>query len=284
MNKKKLNILGGIICLIDPWCLQILAQVIGLIFYLSANSKRKIAQNNIQVVTGSDNRELAVKIFINIVMNILEFLRVWKKGVDDILPRSQLLGLNNLNTGKDGLILVTAHIGIWDIAARYIANLGYKIAAVVEFEGVSAAHYDFMLEMRGYPEVEIFPLEKQGSSARILRFLKKQKGILALLADRDLNNTGLPVKFFNQMVKLPVGPARLAVKLNIPVVIGYVIRLKSWKYLALVSKPYWPNGRGNVEEEIKNLHEKIAKSLENVITKYPDQWLNFYPPWKMDEE
>lgn len=282
--KRKLKFAAGIICLVDPWALDILAHLTGLIFYLIAFRKRKIARQNIRIITGSDNRYLTMKLFINIIMNIFEFIRIWKKGIEDILPRSELNGLGNLKPGVGGMILVTAHLGIWDIAAKYIANLGYNIGAVAEFKGVSTSHYDFMLEVRGYPDVKIFPLEVQSSPVRILRFLKKQKGILALLGDRDLTDTGLPVKFFNRLVKLPVGPARLAVKLDVPVVIGYVIRKKSWKYLAKISDPINTEKAGKMEIDVKNLHEKIAKSLENVITKYPDQWLNFYPPWKMDEK
>ncbi|KQC14108.1 MAG: hypothetical protein APR63_06060 [Desulfuromonas sp. SDB] len=281
---KKINFIAGIICLIDPWFLEKLAQLAGFIFYLISPAKREIARKNVDIITGSENKKLVLRIFINIIMNIIEFLRVWRLGIQSIIIRTEIQGFENFSTDGQGVILVTGHIGIWDIAAKYLAHLGYNIGAVAEFKGVSASHYDFMLEIRGYPEVKIFPLEDYGISGKILRFLKKEQGILALLGDRDLHNTGETVRFFNEIVKLPVGPARLAVRLNLPVVIGYVVRSKSWRYLAMVSKPLSHSRCGDREKDIKNLHEKIAKSLENVITKYPDQWLNFYPPWKMDEK
>jgi len=173
---------------------------------------------------------------------------------------------------------------LWDIAARFIAHLDYKIGAVAEFKGVSKKHYDFMLMIRGYPEVKIFPLESDATSRNLVKFLKNDKGILALLGDRDITGTGKKIKFFNRISNLPVGPAFLSTRLDIPVVIGYVIRLKSWYYLAYISEPVLIERTSDRKKDIEILQRKILLKLEDLIRKYLDQWLIFYPPWSTCEK
>lgn len=284
--EKKIKFLSKTVSEIDPLILSFLATIIAFIYLIFFKKRREIISENIIIITGKENKKLVYKVFRNIILNIIEFLRILNKGIYNFNRRLKIEGVNETKKllDKNSVVLITGHVGTWDIAAKALAGLGCNIAAVAEFKGVSKAHYEFMKVTRGYPAVKIFPLDEFTTSSKIINFLKKDKGILALLGDRDINNKGKEIIFFNKKVKLPIGPAFLSARLDLPVALGYLVRYKDWHYKSIIYKPIEYDINLSLKKKMNVIQKEIVKGLEDIIKKFPDQWLVFYPPWRMNEK
>jgi KDO2-lipid IV(A) lauroyltransferase len=181
-------------------------------------------------------------------------------------------GIENLDTGlasNRGAILMTAHIGNWDLAGVYVASLGYPLTAVVEEIPELSDFYNFLRTRTGMKTV--FMREKD----KMISALKNNR-ILVLLGDRDLTNRGIPVKFLSGEKAIPRGPAAFAIKYNVPIIFGYFVMEKSKNnlYKAEISKPIFPENRSFDE-----LTQIIADRLSEYINLYPTQWFVFKDEW-----
>ncbi|MEK6729399.1 MAG: acyltransferase, partial [Planctomycetota bacterium] len=78
--------------------------------------------------------------------------------------------------------------------------------------------------------------------------------------------------FFNKPTPFPRGPLILSRLTGSPIVVAFVVREKE-SYKGIIEKPLVVINESEECEIIKI----VAKTLEDYILKYPDQWYNFTP-------
>src|SRR5262249_46824414 len=109
---------------------------------------------------------------------------------------------------KRGAIVVTGHIGNWELLAAYFAHKGLPITAIakrINNEGLNA----LIVEFRARNGVRTILRESRDSGRDIVRVLHGG-GILALLVDQDVKRTqSVSVPFFGRNARTPVAAARL---------------------------------------------------------------------------
>mgnify|MGYP006051650841 FL=1 len=92
----------------------------------------------------------------------------------------------------------------------------------------------------------------------------------------DKNSTHA-IDFLGSQVLLPIGPFKIAVKCRVPVVFYYSMRENNRTYRFIFEEPCY---NGKLTPEL--LMEQYIKSLENIVTRYPRQWFNFYDFWNFN--
>ncbi len=185
--------------------------------------------------------------------------------------------INRILREKSGVILVTGHIGNWDLAGVFLSALGYPISAVVE--PIPRGWTKTFNRYRGACAMETIPIPEH---ERIKRALEKAR-ILALVADRDLTGKGIICPAFDAKRSYPKGPAVYALRYNVPIVIGYFIRQQRKNhppYLGIIEPPIEFQPSGDLNNDIVNLTNIIAQHLNRLISHYPDQWLVFNAEWQ----
>jgi KDO2-lipid IV(A) lauroyltransferase len=98
----------------------------------------------------------------------------------------------------------------------------------------------------------------------------REKRLIALVADRDLSDSGVPVKFFGHTAKMPAGPAILAIKESIPLVVAHVIYTQSGIHIDFQAIEISQN-----EDEASRIAETVqamATQFEVGIAQYPQDW------------
>ncbi|MEY4444038.1 MAG: hypothetical protein RL301_117, partial [Actinomycetota bacterium] len=112
-------------------------------------------------------------------------------------------------TQNRAVIVALPHSGNWDHAGAYYCSLGFKVTTVAERLKPEAVFKAF-LNYRKALGMEVLALEP-----RVIATLAKrlqENGFVALVADRDLTDSGIEVTFFGKTAKMPAGPAALAIK------------------------------------------------------------------------
>jgi KDO2-lipid IV(A) lauroyltransferase len=190
-----------------------------------------------------------------------------------------------LKRGK-GAICITPHLGNWELGGYVLASKGYPVNILTLKEGSRYLHQYEEKVRRGIGINTIYvDLSKQPnlSIVEMARRLR-QNQIVALIADRMVGDQWIEVEFFGRPTKFPVGPAMLAMETGASVIPVFVILEKGMKYWGIIEKPIlFANPNQGKGESIQQGVKKILESFEAMISRYPDQWYNFFPYWDEGE-
>lgn len=171
-----------------------------------------------------------------------------------------------INEGR-GVVIALPHSGNWDHAGAYFCQEGIRLVTVAEVLKPEKLFRKFLAyrESMGF---EVLGLDSTAFSTLLQR--AREKRLIALVSDRDLSDSGIPVNFFGHTAKFPAGPAVLAIKEGLPLVAAHV--------------SYTPNGiridfrsidvaqSGDEDERIKLTVQEIAKAFEIGIHSFPEDW------------
>jgi len=197
-----------------------------------------------------------------------------------ILANVVIEGEANLrNALQDGGAIVSLpHSGNWDHAGACIALKGIKVATVAERVKPDSLFQQF-LEHRQSLGMEVFPLD----ATVMLPLMRKLKegSLIALVADRDLTQQGIPVKFFGEETTMPPGPAALAYQGGRPVVPAIVSYQKGGIRVRF-GTPILSDRSAEKNSEITRITHECASFFENEISKAPWDWHMFQPFWNAD--
>lgn len=219
----------------------------------------------------------------NTLKNYYDIVRLPHMKAKDIERTVVMRGKEHLEQAAAqgrGVILVGGHIGNFSVVAQIVAIRGYKVAIVTE-DIQPPKLYDLMTELRGSHGIKL--IKSGGSQVRtIYRFLR-ENGLLLLAADRDISNTGEPVLFFGEEADLPPGPVVLAQRLNVPLVPAHTVRLPDNTSIVNVYPPLELQRTGDNDRDAKANMALVARVLEEMIRKAPDQWVVLQRIWDRAE-
>jgi len=255
----------------------------GIVYYFVPEIRRAVRANMLHVLPDSDDRQrrkISRKVIRNIYKNYYDLLRLPHLKPEQVYKMvPDIVGLEHLaeaNASGKGAIMLTAHLGNFVVVAQVAAILGYNVAVVAE-DIQPTVMYNFINRMRSHFGLKMV---KVGSAqARTVYRHLREGGFLALAADRDVGDTGLPAQFFDAITEMPEGPVVLAMRLGLPIIPAFTWRLPNNKSKAIVLPPMELQETGNYEADLQANLRKITCLFEEMILKAPDQWVVLQRVW-----
>jgi KDO2-lipid IV(A) lauroyltransferase len=249
---------------------------------------REIALKNLKIAFGGKKSDteiasIARMNFENLAVNLMEFLKVpWlKRG--DLDGYIECVGLENfLNAYKKGrgVILLTAHMGNWELMAAFYGLTDYPVDIIVrDIDNPLFDRFTRWVRTRAGNRT----ISKGRSMRELLRILRGG-GIVGVLLDQNVTwNEGVFVNFFGRLACTNKGPSLLAVSSDAGVVPTFIVREGS-KHKIIIGKeiPVVCS-----DDRTRNMVENTArftKVIEDFIRKYPDQWFWIHQRWKTRPE
>jgi Kdo2-lipid IVA lauroyltransferase/acyltransferase len=176
-----------------------------------------------------------------------------------------------------GVLFLTAHFGNWELSSLAHGIYGYPLHFVVrELDNplIDALINRYRCRSGGAP------IEKRDFAFQSLRALK-QGGDVGILMDQNmLPAEGVFVDFLGRAACTTTGPARLAQKTGVPIVLGLVIwDPQAKKYRLRFERLEWIQ-RENPEEEILVNTAHFTERIAEYVRRYPDHWLWVHRRWK----
>lgn len=260
--------------------------------YIFAAKDRLSVKENLKAIfpekSNREIRKIRIKMFRNFAKYLVDFFRLSKLDMEYIKKNIRIENLHyldeTLSNGK-GAIVLTAHLGNWELGGVVIALLGYPFWAVAlphKHKSVDN-FFNFQRESKG---VKVIPL---GKAIRISLDVLKENKILALVGDRSFTEKGIVVNFFKKATPLPKGPAVFSLKTGAAIVPGFMLRNKDDSFTLRFEKPIAPtpyiyaNGKeiiaNDKDNELVKLIMRYKIIIEGYISKYPDQWYMFRRFW-----
>jgi KDO2-lipid IV(A) lauroyltransferase len=174
--------------------------------------------------------------------------------------------------GGRGLVVVTAHLGNWELGGRLVAaRLGRPTHVVVAPE-VDPGLERFLRSADG--PVRFVRLGKPEAMVSLVRALRRGD-VVALQGDRSLGTRGdSVVEFFGAPAAFPRGPFVLARAAGVPVVPAFCVLGPDRRYTVVVA-PALEVTAGAEEAAVA----RWVDTLERMVRRTPEQWFNFYDVW-----
>jgi Kdo2-lipid IVA lauroyltransferase/acyltransferase len=183
-----------------------------------------------------------------------------------------------LEAGK-GAILLTAHLGNWEMGGVLLRPLGVDLSVVYvpdQFEDVEASRV-LLRRATGVGEIPIRPQESL-SSLPVLRALRANQ-LVAMQGDRDFNDRGTPVEFFGQPAPFPLGPFHLALLTGAPLLPAFVVYTTGQRFEIEVGAPIRVDSTGDRQADARRGLEEWVRVLEAAVKRWPTQWYTFFDYW-----
>jgi KDO2-lipid IV(A) lauroyltransferase len=170
-----------------------------------------------------------------------------------------------------GVIMITAHLGNWELGGAVLSSMRGTLHAVVQPFRSNRINELFQRhrEKRGMSEIPL------GSAARGVIKALRGRGRVAMLADRDYTARNESISFFGKPARLPSGPARIACKTGSPIVPAFLLRQPDDTFLMRFHPPVIPGDAGCVDD----VRRAIRDVLEREIAANPLQWFMFDNFW-----
>lgn len=250
--------------------------------YLFSKKDRRTVFGNLRAVFPHEDEanlhRMAKEVFVNFAKYLVDFFRFEKMDRRFMEEKVKVVGKENLDEGLKrgkGAIILTAHIGNYELGGAVMPFLGYQFNAVA-LDHKNRLVNDFFIGQRVRKGIKVIPL---GSALRRCYEALRKGESIALLGDRDFSNHGTVTEFFGRKSSIPRGPAAFYVKGGASIVPGFMIRMPDDTFELRFEKPISYRMTGDAEADEKNVIDLYLKVIEDYIRRYPSQWYMFRRFW-----
>ena len=185
-----------------------------------------------------------------------------------------------LRQRKEGFILLTAHVGNWQVALTTLKNLNRSVHLVMRPEDNPAVERSLNISKeRDFVRI-ISPEAELDGIIKIMHALK-EGDIVSIMGDRKYSFDALGVSFLGDKAYFPYGAFVIAAAANCPVVVLLSARLSYRKYLVDVHNILYPcyTGAASKQEELRKFVQEYATLLDRYTQEYPYQCFLFHDIW-----
>lgn len=186
-----------------------------------------------------------------------------------------------LNEGK-GVILLSAHIGNWEIAGNLLDDYFHIPINVVMLDNEDQSIKDVYHETDEKRRFKIIPVTEDGLDMMIqVKAALKNNELVCFHGDRVSGDSGIVLPFLNGFAEFPSGPFYIAALTGSPIIPVTTIKNNMTHYTFKAYNPitFDDISRKNREKRIKDGMKSYITILEEIIRKHPFQWFNFFDLW-----
>ncbi|MBC2716604.1 MAG: lysophospholipid acyltransferase family protein [Desulfobacteraceae bacterium] len=281
---RSIKTLFDILALIPPEVGEKISLVLSKIWFALDKRRRNIAIDNIahafgDQMTSYEIKRMARKTFFYTVNMIFETPRAytWKPG--DLSKHYTVRGLYHLLAAQmrgKGVLLFSGHIGNWEISVQLNNISGLKVNGI--YRKLDFLPFErYFHEKRESTGSRLYPLK--GAAKAIFRELRLGNCMALLIDQNAKRHQGVFVDFFGRKACANKGPAQLALATGVPVIPYFFVR-ENGKYHFEVLPEIPIVKTGDMEKDILVNTQNFNRVIEDIIRRYPDQWLWIYNRWK----
>jgi len=198
----------------------------------------------------------------------------------DLAARTTVSGLEVLRASLDegrGVVLVTGHLGNWEIGGAALSAYGLPVDAVAK--GMANRRFgDDLTATRERLGMRV--IDMAVAPRAVLRSLRAGR-VVALVADQNARESGVFVPFFGRAASTARGPALFALRSGAPILLGTCLREPGWpQRYRIVLTPIEAEATGDLEVDMARLTREHMAALERAVRDAPEQYFWQHKRWK----
>jgi KDO2-lipid IV(A) lauroyltransferase len=176
-----------------------------------------------------------------------------------------------------GVICMTAHFGNWELAGQTAAcavNVPSYIIAKTQSNRLVDKKVNAWRTRFG---AIVVPM---GIAIREIIRALQNGGTVLMAADQTAPKESIAIEFFGRAVPTFQGPAQFSLRTGAALVLIMLVRQANGNYRLLVEKVPGEDLKGCTDENVYELTRRQVRMTEDVIRKYPEQWMWMHKRWK----
>lgn len=264
--------------------LEVICLGLAEVHYRIRRTRREVVEQNLLPALGFDKaaaKKTAHALYRQFAMKMLELWRFesgvavfswFTEGVDwQILEEAHRRG--------KGVLLVTPHLGNWEIGGALLAQRGYPLLVLTQAEPGEGLT-ELRQEARARWKIETLVIGGEGFE--FIEIIKRlQAGAtVALLLDRPPEAKAVEVELFGRPFRASVAAAELA-RATGCALLGVTVVRQGSGYAARILPEFEYDRRllGNREAR-RQLIQQLMRGFEPSIRQHAEQWYHFVPVWE----
>lgn len=184
--------------------------------------------------------------------------------------------LRTMQSGR-GLILLSAHVGNWNLASDMLKGDGFSgRLTVVQYRA------DHLSEEAESPShLAQLAANRSAHSIFLIRDALAKGRAVGVMGDRPMSARYELVSFMGRLAAFDTTPFRIAAATGAPLIMtyGFKSRGEFYDFYATREKTYRYGADEDRELQCRRWVGQFADDLAERIKIYPDQWFNFFPFW-----
>ncbi|MFQ3675631.1 MAG: lysophospholipid acyltransferase family protein [Endomicrobiia bacterium] len=261
----------------------IMDRIADLIFFV-LRIRVKVVLENLKIAFGSTKSskelyDIAHKVYRNFGRTVIEIVVLPTYSLEKV---KSMVRINNIQcldkvlSRKKGGIIVSGHLGNWELLGTAIFALGYPISFVIGEQRNKFAD-KLLNNYRSKNGIKLIP--RQFSLKGVLKVLKNNE-FVALLSDQNAGGGGVFVNFFGKLASTPGGAALFSLKSGGAIILAIDIPNKDRSYHNIFFEEVTAELTGQKEQDVFLLTQAFTKRLENWIIKFPEHYFWLHKRWK----
>lgn len=180
--------------------------------------------------------------------------------------------------GNDGFILLSSHIGNYEIAGYTLVAEKKPFNALV-FYGEKESVMNNRNKMFSETHIRMIPVKDDMSHLFVINDALQKGEVVSMPADRIFGSKkSISKVFLGAMADFPMGPYSIATMRGLDVLAVNVMKLSLKSYRIFVT-PLTYDKTASRKEQMEELSEKYVRELEQMVKSYPTQWYNYFEFW-----
>ena len=252
------------------------------IYYCLAFHDRRFVKANLRIIfpekSSRELRKISRMVFRNFAKYLVDFFRFERLDrayIDKNIKLENLHYFDQVLAKGKGVVVLTAHLGNWELGGVVIAQLGYPFWAVA-LPHKNKKVNDFFDGQRNRKGVKVIAM---GKAVRSCITEIRNNHMVALVGDRDFSEKGIVLDFFGKPMHFPEGPAALSLMTGASIVPGFMLRNPDDSFTLRIEKPVEFTPSGNKEKDLADLIGVYKNIIQDYVRKYPEQWYVFRKFW-----
>ncbi|MGL4988009.1 MAG: lysophospholipid acyltransferase family protein [Cetobacterium sp.] len=253
------------------------AEKLGVLGYYLIKKRRMIALANLKLAFPDksyiERKKIAIesyKILSKAFISTLWFQDYLKTNVNI----EDFESLVQLKEKRKGLAVALIHMG--NMEANLKASEKYKVVTVAKAQ--RNPYIDkFITESRQKLNITLLKKSKQ-TSRELLEEIEKES-LVALFTDH--RDKGASVEFFGENTVSPTGIVNIALKHDLPLVIGYNVMHRDNTCTTFFTKEIELVRTNSFKEDVSVNTQIVMNTIEQIIKNHPNQWMWFHDRWKL---
>lgn len=196
-------------------------------------------------------------------------------------------GEEHLHAMKNGGLLISAHIGSWEIAGHYMQRVDNPFN-IVMYDEEHEKIKDYLEQTLTEKQIKIIPIKDDLSHILAIKKALENNELIAIHADRFMEGSKtIAHDFFGKPALFPEGPFYLAARFKAPVSFVFAVKETSshYHFFATPAKSYETGPVRSIKDtELLPIIKDYICELERMCKAYPFQWFNYHKFWLSEDD
>ncbi len=257
----------------------------GWVAFLLLRRLREVGRRNLELAlperTQAQREQILHGLFRNLGLQVAEFCLMAAYSADEASSFIRYEGLDNYLRARDrgkGVLVVTGHLGAWELSSFYHSLMGYPMGMVIRrldnplidamVNRVRCLHGNRVMHKDDF--------------ARGLIGEMRSGGTVGILMDTNMTPPqGVFVPFFGRLACTASGLARVAKKTGAAVLPGFLLwEERESRYVLHFGEELEVTDTDDPDADAWENTARFTAAIEHYVRRYPDQWLWMHRRWK----